>query len=61
MPMAFLLFPNVWVGGFVEGEQYQVTIDVNKDAHALVTTQTPTYVYKCEKRTVDTTEYVHHT
>ena len=24
-------------------------IDVNKDAHALVTTQTPTYVYKCEK------------
>ncbi len=21
-------------GGFVEGEQYQVTIDVNKDAHA---------------------------
>ena len=36
-------------GGFVEGEQYQVTIDVNKDAHALVTTQTPTYVYKCEK------------
>ena len=36
-------------GGFVEGEQYQVTIDVNKDAHALVTTQTPTYVYKCER------------
>ena len=36
-------------GGFVEGEQYQVTIDVSKDAHALVTTQTPTYVYKCEK------------
>lgn len=36
-------------GGFVEGEQYQVIIDVNKDAHALVTTQTPTYVYKCEK------------
>lgn len=26
-----------------------MTIDVNKDAHALVTTQTPTYVYKCEK------------
>ena len=50
MPMAFLTISSlIWVGAFVEGEQYQVTIDVNKDAHALVTTQTPTYVYKCEK------------
>ena len=50
MPMVCLtIFSLIWVGGFVEGEQYQVTIDVSKDAHALVTTQTPTYVYKCEK------------
>ena len=50
MPTVFLTISSlIWVGGFVEGEQYQVTIDVNKDAHALVTTQTPTYVYKCER------------
>lgn len=36
-------------GGFLEGEKYFVSIDLQKNTQALITTQAPTYVYKCEK------------
>lgn len=35
-------------GGFTEGEQYGQEIRLGADTHAILTTQTPTYVYKCE-------------
>lgn len=34
-------------GGFIEGEHYRNTIVVKEDAHAIVASQAPTYVYKC--------------
>lgn len=35
-------------GGFIEGEHYRNTVVVEKDAHAIVASQAPTYIYKCE-------------
>jgi len=35
-------------GGFIEGEKYEVAVTVEKQAQAIVTTQAPTYVYKCD-------------
>lgn len=43
-------------GGFLEGERYEVDIDVGDDSHAIVTTQAPTYVYKCDHDKM-TTQY----
>ncbi|MHC5228846.1 urease accessory protein UreD [Enterococcus sp. LJL99] len=45
-------------GGFIEGENYEVDMTVEKEAHAIVTTQAPTYVYKCEngKQTTQTVQ-----
>ncbi|MEE0954689.1 MAG: urease accessory protein UreD [Eubacterium sp.] len=34
-------------GGFVEGENYLQTIHLGPDTHAILTTQTPNYIYKC--------------
>lgn len=45
-PCYFLLHLG---GGYVEGEIYQNSIEVKKDAKAIITTQAPTKVYKCEK------------
>ena len=45
-PCYFLLHLG---GGYVEGEIYQNLIEVKKDAKAIITTQAPTKVYKCEK------------
>lgn len=45
-------------GGFIEGEKYEVDMLVEKGAHAIVTTQAPTYVYKCENG-IQTTQTVH--
>ncbi|EDT46813.1 MULTISPECIES: urease accessory protein UreD [Streptococcus] len=36
-------------GGFLEGENYLIILDLGNKAQALVTTQAPTYVFKCEK------------
>lgn len=36
-------------GGFTEGEHYEVDIRVGDGAHAILTTQTPSYVYKCDR------------
>ena len=45
-PCYFLLHLG---GGYVEGEVYKNSIEVKKDAKAIITTQAPTKVYKCEK------------
>ena len=45
-PCYFLLHLG---GGYVEGEIYKNSIEVKKDAKAIITTQAPTKVYKCEK------------
>lgn len=45
LPYYFLISTG---GGFTEGEQYKVDIELEKDAHAVLTTQTPNYVYKCD-------------
>lgn len=45
-PCYFLLHLG---GGYVEGEIYKNLIELKKDAKAIITTQAPTKVYKCEK------------
>ncbi|MGG5316231.1 urease accessory protein UreD [Enterococcus sp. AZ072] len=45
-------------GGFIEGEKYEVDMIIDKEAHAIVTTQAPTYVYKCENG-IQTKQTVH--
>ena len=35
-------------GGYTEGESYLQEIELEKDTHAVLTTQTPNYVYKSE-------------
>lgn len=41
-------------GGFIEGETYTASMEVEPEAHAVVTTQAPTYIFKCNnhKQTV---------
>lgn len=43
-PLYFLVATG---GGFVEGEKYYNLATLEKDAHAILTTQTPNYIYKC--------------
>lgn len=45
IPCHFLISTG---GGFIEGEQYRQSIHLGKGAHAVVATQTPSYIYKCE-------------
>lgn len=35
-------------GGFVEGEQYEIDIKLEPETRAILTSQAPTYIYKCE-------------
>lgn len=44
-PVYFLISTG---GGFIEGETYYQQISLDDNAHAIVTSQTPNYVYKCE-------------
>ncbi len=37
-------------GGYVEGEHYEVDVQLKKDTHAILTSQAPTYIYKCENQ-----------
>lgn len=46
IPYYFLISTGA---GFLEGENYRVEIDLTEKAQALVTTQAPTYVFKCDK------------
>jgi len=41
-------------GGFIEGEKYKIDLTLKKQAHAIVTTQAPTYVYKCDNQKLTT-------
>lgn len=42
-------------GGFIEGEKYELDVNIAEEAHAIVTTQAPTYVYKCDNN-IQTTQ-----
>lgn len=44
VPVYFLISTG---GGFIEGESYLQEIDLACHTHAVITTQTPNYIYKC--------------
>jgi urease accessory protein len=44
-PFYFLISTG---GGYIEGEHYRQEVHLGRDAHAILTTQTPTYIYKCD-------------
>ena len=37
-------------GGFIEGETYEVNMTLLSHSHVIITSQAPTYVYKCDNR-----------
>lgn len=39
-------------GGFIEGERYHASIELKEGARGIISSQAPTYVYKCEKNKV---------
>ena len=45
LPFYFLVATG---GGYAEGEHYLQEITAGDDTHASVTTQTPTYIYRCD-------------
>ena len=45
VPCYFLISTG---GGFIEGEHYLQKIHLGPGSHAILTTQTPNYIYKCE-------------
>lgn len=45
VPYYFLIATG---GGYVEGEHYLQNIILDDNTHAILTTQTPNYIYKCE-------------
>ncbi len=45
VPCYFLISTG---GGFIEGEHYLQKIHLGPESHAILTTQTPNYIYKCE-------------
>lgn len=45
IPYYFLISTG---GGFTEGEQYLQDVTLDDHCHAILTTQTPNYIYKCE-------------
>lgn len=49
VPYYFLISTG---GGYVEGEHYRQEISLADNTHAILTTQTPNYIYKCENRKV---------
>lgn len=55
IPFYFLISTG---GGFTEGESYVQNVDLGRGCHAVLTTQTPTYIYKCDhKRTTNLDTY----
>lgn len=55
IPYYFLISTG---GGYVEGEKYLQQITLADNTHAILTTQTPNYIYKCENRLVTTQDNV---
>lgn len=53
IPYYFLITTG---GGYVAGENYRQQVKVNKNAHAILTTQAPTYIYVCPNKEVTTQE-----
>lgn len=49
IPYYFLISTG---GGYVEGEHYRQEISLADNTHAILTTQTPNYIYKCENRKI---------
>lgn len=45
VPYYFLISTG---GGFTEGETYLQEVSLGEQCHAIVTTQTPNYIYKCD-------------
>jgi urease accessory protein len=45
IPVHFLISTG---GGFTEGETYRQDIVLEEGAHAILTSQTPSYIYKCD-------------
>lgn len=45
IPYYFLITTG---GGYVEGESYYHQISLDDNSHAILTTQSPAYIYKCE-------------
>lgn len=45
IPYYFLISTG---GGYTEGESYLQTVDMQDNTHAILTTQTPNYIFKCE-------------
>lgn len=56
-PYYFLILTG---GGYTEGEHYDVSINVGAGAHAILTTQTPSYIYKCDRGLTTTQSQVMH-
>lgn len=46
IPYYFLISTG---GGYTEGESYLQQVSLGDDTHVILTTQTPNYVYKCER------------
>jgi urease accessory protein len=53
VPYYFLISTG---GGFTEGEHYRQNVVLEPQTHAILTTQTPNYVYKCEHQRLTTQE-----
>ncbi|TSO25914.1 urease accessory protein UreD [Lactobacillus sp. LL6] len=53
IPYYFLITTG---GGYVEGENYLYQVKLEDNSHAIVTTQSPTYVYKCENHELTSQE-----
>ncbi|QNQ80926.1 urease accessory protein UreD [Lactobacillus sp. PV034] len=51
IPYYFLITTG---GGYVEGEKYLQNISLDDNTHAILTTQAPNYVYKCENNILTT-------
>jgi urease accessory protein len=57
VPYYFLISTG---GGFVEGERYRQELLLAEKTHAILTTQAPNYIYKCEHGHITTQQVVIH-
>ncbi|WP_461214547.1 urease accessory protein UreD [Lacticaseibacillus sp. GG6-2] len=53
IPYYFLISTG---GGFTEGEHYQQNVVLDANTHAILTTQAPNYIYKCDHQRLTTLE-----
>lgn len=55
IPYYFLIATG---GGYTEGEAYRTQVTLQDNTHVVLTTQTPNYVYKCERGRLTTQENI---